>query len=372
MMSLLWIVAVLFIGLIGVILLPAHFGRRRLEFQELLLSLLATAARRGVPIAPLLQRAALEHTGRRRQILASAAQHLLDGHTLADALKDGAGRALPERVYSTIFSAEGTAQLPAQLQSLANETSLALNSRQRLQLALFYPVCLGLFLIGTQTIFMRFAALAREELSVNSSAAALAAVAQGEALNRVAMVVFLVTCGAVVAILLYRAMGLRLAPLQLLVRRVVTAVPALDRLRRLAVGECLLRSTAVLVATGMPLPRALRRAAPTVGDGHFAAAACAGAELMEAGAPADTAWCQTGLPLFAAVRAAAASGSPPVQLATALRALAAECNDRFTAHIDQLLRWIHPATIAVFGTLLALQFAGMFKLIYSFRQGVLW
>jgi type IV pilus assembly protein PilC len=174
-------------------------------------------------------------------------------------------------------------------------------------------------------------------------------------------------------VLFYRFIGWRFDFFQRLVDGLVRRLPILDNMARLAGAERLLRSTAALVGAGLSLPQALRRAAPATGNARLTQAAVASAQLMDAGASADQAWSRTLLPTFAALRAATATGAPNDELAVSLSALASECGYRLTAQADRCLRWIHPVTIGLFGLLLALQFAGVFELIYKFHdEAMLW
>ncbi len=364
------LMALVFLGVLVVgLFVPAYVVRRRLDFRGQILDLLATAARRHVPFGPLLERAAAEHRGRRREVLSGVAAEMNRGAALSRALEARARALFPNRIIAAIQTSEGSAQVSALLSSLAHETTKALDARHRVAMTMFYPICLGAFLIGLQTFYIDF---------VGTGAAALHGptadvTARGVLITRFATVGVVAIWVAVGLALFYRVLGWRFECCQRLVDAGARRFLLLDRLLRLAGAERLLRSVSALVAAGLSLPQALRRSAPATGSARIAKAALAGAELMEAGISAENAWCRTLLPQFAALRAATATGSPPAELAQALSSLATECGHRLTAQVDRCLRWIHPIAIGLFGLLLALQFAGVFELIHHFQRGArLW
>ncbi|MEM7202047.1 MAG: type II secretion system F family protein [Planctomycetota bacterium] len=348
--------------LIAGLFVPIYLVRQRLDFRARILDLLATAARRQVPFAPLLERAATEHRGRRRETLAAVAGAMSRGTSLSRALADHARHLFPQRVVASVQASEGTAQLPAMLHSLSLETTQALSARHRLSMTMFYPVCLGLFLIGMQTVYVDFAGSSRAALGEAETTD------NGVLLSRVATGLIVAVWLLVGVVMLYRMLGWRIGFCQRLADTLVQRVKFLDHLARLAGAERLLRSTASLVGAGLSLPQALRRSAPATGNLRLGRAAVASAQVMEDGASAEAAWRRTLLPEFAALRAATATGSTPSELALALSSLATECGNRLTGQVDRCLRWVHPITIGLFGLLLAAQFAGVFDLIYRFHE----
>lgn len=367
MQSFLLIAIACMIALIGGLILPAFLARRRLEFRAQIFDLLATAVRRGTPIGPLLQRAAREYPLRQEVVLSATATRLAEGNRLCDALEEAGPKLFCARTLASIRASEGTPQLAAVLSSLAHETARALATRHTLSMTLFYPVCLGLFLIGMQVFYADIAAI-RTSLSAGHET-----IEDGLTLSRIASIAVISTWVVIGLMLAYRLVGFRVPSIRRVVHRALHRWPLVERLTRLVAGERLLRGASALVGAGLSLPDALRRAAPTTGDEPMQEAAMASADLMESGASADKAWSRTLLPEFAAVRAATATGAAPAELSVALGALADECGHRVSMQTEHLLRWVHPAAIAFFGALLALQFGGMFEIIYGFHgRGGLW
>ncbi len=356
-------------ALIAALFVPIYLMRRKLDLRGQLLTLMATGTRRAVPLGPLLQRASEEHPAGTRRLLAALAADINAGASLSRALAEQARPLFPLRIIAAIRASEGTAELPTTLTSLSVDTTQALAARHRLSMTMFYPICLGAFLIGLQTFYLEFAGFGHETLAGDGTVMSSASVW----IARLTTALMLGVMAVVGIGITYQLLGGRAEPLRRLADAVTRRAAFLDTIARLAGGERLLRSTGALVGAGLPLPEALRRSAPATGSTRLSGAAVAAAQAIEEGVEPQAAWARTALPEFAAVRAALASDAPAPTLARSLAGLADECAIRLQRHVDRWMRWVHPIAVVLFGVLLAVQFAGVFGLIHRFHaEANLW
>jgi type II secretory pathway component PulF len=317
--------AVLFVGALS-------RARSLLELRTRLLELLALATERGIPVAPLVARAAAERRGRTRLRLQRVHARLSEGGTLAAACAAGGWALFPPHVLAAVRAAEGTAALPGALDAAARDAVAALHLRHRWLLAAAYPLLLALL----------FAAI-------------FGALGEMGAASRPASAVLWVAAGAV-ALVLATCLALR---------RLCVFEGA-----RLLAGERLLRALAPHVAARLPLPEALRRAAPACGNAAMAAGARDAAREIEAGA--DPSRTLPGIPLPAFARSRLALARDPERAAELHRALADECARRYRDRAERLLRWAVPAALLVLGAAATLQFAALMGFLDHVRRSVLW
>lgn len=112
---------------------------------------LATLIQAALPIEEALRAAAAQSTNSRIQgMLLAVRARVLEGHSLAGSLKEFPA-AFPELYRATVAAGEHAGHLGPVLEQLADYTEQRQQSRQKVQLALLYPVilmCASLLIVG--------------------------------------------------------------------------------------------------------------------------------------------------------------------------------------------------------------------------------
>lgn len=116
--------------------------RTRIEFRARLCEALAAAARRGMPLRPVLVAAQSDFRGARGRALARACTALDDGLPFHEACRRAGRRYFPRDALAGIAVAEGSASFPSALQAAAVDSERALDMRHRSLLVLAYPAVL--------------------------------------------------------------------------------------------------------------------------------------------------------------------------------------------------------------------------------------
>jgi hypothetical protein len=305
-----------------------------LEVRTRLLELFSLATARGAPLAPLVARSAAEHGGRTRLRLQRVHKRLAEGGTLSAACAAGGSSLFPPHVIGAVRAAEGSAALPAALDAAARDATAALHLRHRWLLAAAYPAFLAAFLALVTDRLRLFEGM-EESLDVSWTVHAAPLVLWGVA-------------GAAALVCVTRFAFRRLCVLE---------GP------RLLAAERLLRALAPFIAAQVPLPEALRRAAPACGNAAMAAGARDAARALENGEPPSRALPEIPLPRFVHAR---------IALSHNYAALAEECALRYRDHAERMLRWALPLALLVLGAVAALQFAGIMRFLDDVRRTILW
>lgn len=322
------IVAVLGGGLVLASTLGRLYGF--LELRTRLLEMLALAVARGAPLMPLLARAAMERSGRTRLRLHRMHARLREGGTLSAACAAGGWGLFPPHVVAAVRAAEGTAALAGALDAAARDATSALQLRHRWALAAAYPLLLAALLALVSSRWSEF-------------------LAWWETRKAPVVPALLGTAAAVVGLALVVRLALR--------RLCVFEGP------RLLAAERLLRAAAPHLAAGLPLPEALRRAAPACGNAAMAAGARDAARELEAGADPSRALPEIPLPRWARAR---------LLLAGDYAAVAEECALRYRDRAERALRWALPLALLVLGALAAMLFADVMDFLAETRRTILW
>jgi type II secretory pathway component PulF len=316
----------------GALLLGSALARLygSLEVRTRLLELLALATARGVPLPPLVARAAAERGGRTRLRLRRVHARLAEGGTLSAACAAGGSSLFPPHVVGAVRAAEGTAALPGALDAAARDATAALHLRHRWLLVTAYPA----LLVGLLALVSGFGDAFWW--------------ADGTWLPSLVPVFLGVTAAA---------LGLGTAAWLASRRLCVLKGP------RLLAAERFLRALAPHLAAHVPLPEALRRAAPACGNPAMAAGARDAARELENGADPSRALPEIPLPRFVRAR---------LLLAGNCAALADECALRYRDHSERMLRWALPLALVLLGVVAALQFGGILYSLGEVRRTILW
>jgi type II secretory pathway component PulF len=299
--------------------------RRRAERRAAWLEVLAVAARRERPLAPVLRRAAEADRGRRRSGLLEAAARIEAGEGLADALHGSLRREVPAGVAEALRAAEGTARFPDVLEGLAAEAGRDLSLGHRAATAAVYPALLGLGLL-----LLHFVVLERR---IGWMIDDHQWPEEGTPLPLVSARWLFLGVAAVVAA-------------SWLLRRSSRRAPDAAACRWL-------RTAAWALGAGRGLPEAMRRAAGATPHRPLRRATLRLATDVESGRPLDGVL--AGLPFSSRVRARL-EGVARVPAPALLEEIAASCEGRHVARRERWIRWAVPVATVVVGIVVAVDY----------------
>jgi type II secretory pathway component PulF len=313
-------------------------ARRRIETRSRLLELLSRATRRGLSLVPLLERASREERGHRGGLVRDLAARIDAGESLGEAMRHAGRRLAPFHVSAAISAAEGSARLPETLGSLAESDHLELGRRHRLGLIFLYPALILLVLASNRGLGVLQEVSAALEVPGPSMDARMWCLAISVA----------IAAGILLTVIL----------------RWVGCMPG----GRLLASGRLLRGLSTLLAAGVPLGDAMRRAGGASGSALMSWRARRAAAALDAGGSASEMWRRTGLSRVATTRLAAEDGR---HLAATLVETARICDRRHEDRAERSLHLIYPTVLLVAGALVAVEFAGIFRLL-GHAQRSLW
>ncbi len=359
-----WVMAAAAVAFLVTAFLAATLtDRARDDLRLHLFRVLEMAARRGYPLGQALTAVGHDFEGPRVRRVHRAIELLDRGLPLSAALEQGAPGIVPPHAVDAIRAAEGDGRLAEALEALARESLAAPLVRTRFHLALLYPAVLLVFGAGigylatweclrvreTRSMEVRY----QEAIGLGADVSALSAWAAA------ALAASLAAARLLRWDRLRRRLRLRLDP-------VAIRLPFVGAAVEMAAAERVCRALAPLVRAGVPMDRALDRAGPASGNLSVEREASAAAAAVRGGISAHEAILGMGLlPRLVRARAAAACGGAPDRLASALEALAAECNERRRHREATLVASVYPVSIVLCGVLALLQFRG----VMAFSEG---
>jgi type II secretory pathway component PulF len=340
-------------GFVAVVLSSLR-QRRTLEFRARLFELIGTAARRGLPLAPVLRRMGESTAGGPGRALRVLAARLDEGEPLGEALEESlpAGT-VPAELLATIHSAEGTAALQPVLRELAENAAGVQRAQDRLVTALAYPSLLAVGLIGTY---------ATTESLLDELPAGFGPDGSATAIATHVLAILLWTALTVALLAQSNALHGRVRDL---VVRLARRTPGCRELLRIEAASRVLRVAGALSSTGLPLGDILRRAAHATRHGgirHGMLQAARAAD--EGGTPAEV-WARSGLPDFAIAFASLAVGAAPAEVGRRLCGASLACERRVARGLARTLGLVQPVAIAVLGALVALHFGLVIEHVQS-------
>lgn len=227
---------------------------------------LATLVQAALPIEEaLLATAAQANSQRIKSMLLAVRARVMEGHSLAAALREYPS-AFPELYRATVAAGEHAGHLGLVLDQLADYTDQRQQSRQKIQLALLYPVILLVASLAIVVLLLGYVVPDVVKVFVNTGqelpGLTVGLIATSEAVQRWGWLMLL---GIVVA-----GVGMRLALRDENLKRrwhaFILRIPLVGRLTRATNTARFASTLAILTRSGVPLVDALGIAAAVIGN----------------------------------------------------------------------------------------------------------
>ncbi len=227
---------------------------------------LATLVRAALPLEEALQTVARQSEQPRLQSMMLAVRsRVMEGHTLADGLGDFP-HVFPELYRTTVSAGEQSGHLEVVLERLADYTEKRQQMRQKIMLALFYPVILtvvallvtgGLLTYVVPQVVQVFDNIGQELPWLTVSLIALSDFLRA---NGLWLLLLLALLGTGFALLLRRE------AMQFRWHRFILRLPLIGRLGRGLNTAHFARTFSILTASGVPVLEAMRLSAEVMGN----------------------------------------------------------------------------------------------------------
>ncbi len=227
---------------------------------------LATLVQAALPIEEALRAAAAQATSQKiKSMLLAVRARVMEGHSLAGSLREYPS-AFPELYRATVAAGEHAGHLGLVLDQLADYTDQRQQSRQKIQLALLYPVILLVASLAIVVLLLGYVVPDVVKVFVNTGqqlpALTTGLIAVSEAVQRWGWLMFV---GIVVA-----GFGMRQALRDEKVKRrwhaVILRIPLVGRLARATNTARFASTLAILTRSGVPLVDALGIAAAVIAN----------------------------------------------------------------------------------------------------------
>ncbi|EWC41719.1 GspF family T2SS innner membrane protein variant XcpS [Stutzerimonas stutzeri] len=227
---------------------------------------LATLVQAALPIEEALRAAAAQSTSAKiKSMLLAVRARVMEGHSLAAALREYPS-AFPELYRATVAAGEHAGHLGLVLDQLADYTDQRQQSRQKIQLALLYPLILMIASLAIVVLLLGYVVPDVVKVFVNTGQE-LPALTRG--LIATSDVVknwgWLIVLGLVGAVLAMRA-ALRDPALRLRWHAFILRIPLIGRLTRATNTARFASTLAILTKSGVPLVEALSIAAAVIAN----------------------------------------------------------------------------------------------------------
>lgn len=347
----------------------ATAGRRqRLSATELALATrqLATLIGAGLPVEQALAAVARQsNRPRLAGLLLALRARVLEGHSLAAALADYP-RAFPELYQATVAAGEQAGYLPLVLERLADYSDSRQQLRQRVGLALFYPLLLtgvaGLIVLGLLAYVVPQVTQVFASTGQTLPWLTRALIALSDLLRAHGWLLLIALLAAAIGF----ARALRRPSMRRTVQRLLLATPLIGRLLRGLDGARFARTLDILLASGVPVLEALRITAPVLGLLPLRETVARAAVRVREGGNLHEALAGGGLPpmLLELIASGEASGRLEAMLARA-----AEQQERETETlISALLGVFEPLLILFMGALVLAIVVAILLPIFELNQ----
>ncbi len=255
---------------------------------------MATLARAGLPVEEILGTVARQtEKARIRNVLTAVRTRVMEGHALASAMAEFP-RVFPDLYRTTVAAGEKSGHLDLVLERLADYTENRNALRQKVSLALFYPLILTLVAIGVTVALLAF--VVPEVVQVFAGIGqdlpwlTRALITTSDALRDYG----LWTLALLVVLLIALRRLIRHERWQNRYHRLLLRLPLVGRLARGLNTARFARTLSILAASGVPLLDALRTSGEVIGNRPMRSAVVAAAQRVREGSGIGRALEQSG------------------------------------------------------------------------------
>lgn len=227
---------------------------------------LATLVGSGLPLEESLQAVAQQtDRPRLRRMMTAVRAKVMEGHTLADGMA-GFPRVFSEMYRATIAAGEQTGHLELVLERLADYTEGRQHMRQKVQLALFYPI--GLVIVAVSVVTLLLTYVVPKVVDVFSD---VGQELPGLTRTMIAISNFLRDHGvwlilAIAALVLAFAYAMRNTAFKRRVHGILLRLPLIGKLNRGINAGRFARTFSILAGSGVPILDSLRISAQVISN----------------------------------------------------------------------------------------------------------
>ncbi|WP_312975192.1 GspF family T2SS innner membrane protein variant XcpS [Stutzerimonas nitrititolerans] len=227
---------------------------------------LATLVQAALPIEEALRAAAAQSGSRKiKSMLLAVRGRVMEGHSLAASLREYPS-AFPELYRATVAAGEHAGHLGLVLDQLADYTDQRQQSRQKIQLALLYPVILLVASLAIVMLLLGYVVPDVVKVFVNTGqelpALTTGLIAVSEVVQRWGWLIML----GIVALAIGMRQALRDPSIKLRWHSFILRLPLVGRLVRATNTARFASTLAILTRSGVPLVDALGIAAAVIGN----------------------------------------------------------------------------------------------------------
>lgn len=227
---------------------------------------LSTLVQAALPIEEALRAAAAQSTSQKiKSMLLAVRARVMEGHSLAGALREYPS-AFPELYRATVAAGEHAGHLGLVLDQLADYTDQRQQSRQKIQLALLYPVILLVASLAIVVLLLGYVVPDVVKVFVNTGQAlptlTTGLIAVSEAVQRWGWLMLIVIVAAGVAM----RQALRDEKIKRRWHAFILRIPLVGRLARATNTARFASTLAILTRSGVPLVDALGIAAAVIAN----------------------------------------------------------------------------------------------------------
>lgn len=227
---------------------------------------LATLVQAALPIEEALRAAAAQSTTAKiKSMLLAVRARVMEGHSLAASLKEYPS-AFPDLYRATVAAGEHAGHLALVLEQLADYTEQRQQSRQKIQLALLYPVILMVASLTIVGFLLGYVVPDVVKVFVNTGqelpALTRGLIAASDLVKHWGWLFLLLGAGALLA----ARMALRDQALQRRWHALILRIPLVGRLARATNTARFASTLAILTRSGVPLVEALSIAAAVIAN----------------------------------------------------------------------------------------------------------
>ena len=227
---------------------------------------LATLVQAALPIEEALRAAAAQASSQRiKSMLLAVRARVMEGHSLAAALREYPS-AFPELYRATVAAGEHAGHLGLVLDQLADYTDQRQQSRQKIQLALLYPVILLVASLAIVVLLLGYVVPDVVKVFVNTGqdlpGLTIGLIATSEAVQRWGWLMLL----GIVAVGVAMRLALRDPNIKRRWHAFILRIPLVGRLVRATNTARFASTLAILTRSGVPLVDALGIAAAVIGN----------------------------------------------------------------------------------------------------------